>query len=125
MLKNWWLTIVWALAIFGLSIMPGVSLPAMSWMDYLAPDKLAHAIVYGVFCFLAIRAYSSENQVLLKHLVLAVLITSGYGVLMELIQGNFFPHRFFEVPDIIANIIGSLIGALIYNYLQHRKPRVT
>ncbi len=125
MLKNWWLTVVWALIIFGLSIMPGVSLPAMSWMDYLAPDKLAHAIVYGVFSYLAIRAYSSDNQVLSKHLVLAVLITSGYGVLMELIQENFFPHRFFEVPDIIANIIGSLIGVLIYNYLQHRKPRVT
>jgi len=125
MLKNWWLTIAWAMIIFGLSIMPGVSLPAMSWMDYLAPDKLAHAIVYGIFSYLAIRAYSADNQVLSKHLILAVLVTSGYGVLMELIQGNFFPQRFFEVPDIIANIIGSLIGVLIYNYLHNRKPRVT
>ncbi len=125
MLKNWWLTIVWALIIFGLSIMPGVSLPAMSWMDYLAPDKLAHAIVYGIFSYLVIRAYSSDNQALSKHMILSVLITSGYGVLMELIQGNFFPQRFFEVPDIIANIIGSLIGVLIYNYLHNRKPRVT
>jgi len=97
----------------------------MSWMDYLAPDKLAHAIVYGIFSYLAIRAYSADNQVLSKHLILAVLVTSGYGVLMELIQGNFFPQRFFEVPDIIANIIGSLIGVLIYNYLHNRKPRVT
>ena len=94
-------------------------------MDYIAPDKFAHAVVYGILAFLAIRAYSTDNQVFWKQLAIVAILASGYGVLMEIIQGTFFPHRFFEVPDIIANIIGSLIGIWIFNYLQHRKPRVT
>ncbi len=97
----------------------------MSWMDYLAPDKLAHAVVYGILSYLAIRAYSADNQVLWKHLAIVAILASGYGILMEIIQGTFFPHRFFEVPDIIANIIGSLVGIWIFNFLQHRKQRVT
>ena len=125
MLKNWSLTIIWALVILGLSIMPGISIP-QTWADLFSWDKLAHAIVYGVLSYLAFRAYALDNQVIWKHGLWIIILTSAYGVLIEIIQGTFFPGRFFEVLDIIANIIGSLLGVLIFIFLQRRKkPRET
>ncbi len=54
---------------------------------------------------------STLNQGLI---IIALVISGGYGILMELIQYGFFPNRYFEVQDIIANIIGSLIGLYLY-----------
>lgn len=124
MLKKWGLTIIWALIILGLSIMPGISLPE-SWTDLFSMDKLAHFGVYAILSLLASRAYASENQVHWKNLLIIVLIGSIYGICIEFIQGSFFPGRFFEKLDIIANIIGSFTGVYIFNHFQRRKSRVT
>ena len=37
-----------------------------------------------------------------------------YGILMEGMQYAFFPGRYFEVLDIIANIIGAIIGLIFF-----------
>lgn len=50
-------------------------------------------------------------------MTVAILASSLYGIGMEFIQYAFFPNRFFEVLDIIANIIGSVLGVFGLNFL--------
>jgi len=47
----------------------------------------------------------------------AILLSSVYGIGIEFVQYAFFPNRFFEVLDIIANIIGSISGVLALYFL--------
>jgi VanZ family protein len=46
----------------------------------------------------------------------AFLVAIGFGALMETVQFGFFPDRYFEILDLIANIIGSICGSAIYYY---------
>ncbi|MEM1320203.1 MAG: VanZ family protein [Bacteroidota bacterium] len=96
--------------------MTGVNLPEQFW-DILSWDKLAHAVVYALQCGLILwgghrnKAATTLDQ---RVVIAALLISIAYGILMEVIQYGFFPNRFFEVQDIIANIIGSFIGLYVY-----------
>lgn len=117
-MKNFLPAIAWAIVILILSAGSGVNLPE-SWMDFFSWDKLGHAIVYAVLTVLILRAHLINNQYKLlatNILVTSVVISSVYGVLMEIMQWGFFPHRYFEVTDIIANIIGSILGIIAFKY---------
>lgn len=92
--------------------MPSVNLPE-EWFDIFSIDKLAHAFVYGVLTLLIIRGYFLNAKWTKNTTIIAVLIASIFGVLMEIMQYGFFPNRYFEFLDIIANICGS-IGSLLF-----------
>ncbi len=112
---------IWSIVILILSIGPGVNLPE-SWWDLFSPDKVGHLTVYGILTFLLLRGFLNKNQNLSQTIVVIALgISIFYGILMELMQYGFFPHRYFEIYDIIANIIGSFLGWKLFNYTL--KPR--
>jgi VanZ family protein len=41
-----------------------------------------------------------------------------YGALMEILQRTMHNGRSFEFMDMVANLIGAIIGTLIYRYLD-------
>lgn len=79
-------------------------------------DKLAHALVFAVQSFLLIVGftrqyaypYARDNRV-----KLALILTIGYGGLIEIVQG-FIPGRSFEVMDIVADSVGALAGWIVF-----------
>ncbi|MEO1517925.1 MAG: VanZ family protein [Bacteroidota bacterium] len=108
--------IAWSAIILVLSTGPGIDLPER-WVDLVAPDKWAHAFVYAVMTGLLLWAFQKSGGSLLSNSgswILAIFVCSAYGVGMEWIQERFFPNRYFEYLDILANIIGSLLGAYLY-----------
>lgn len=116
--------ILWALVILYLSTGPGVNLPS-SWGDIFQLDKLAHLVVYGIltalFLWGKLKKEGSNNLVQSDWLI-AILVSSFYGIGMEILQYAFFPNRYFEYLDIFANIIGSFLGVLIFkHYFQKIK----
>ncbi len=104
---------LWAAVIFGLSVMSGVNLPE-SLFDLFQPDKVGHLVVYGVLVFLFLRAFKISDRLTDKKVFWVVLGSALYGISLEIVQYTFFPGRFFEVLDIIANIIGSLTGWIFF-----------
>lgn len=78
----------------------------------MTPDKFGHAFVYGV---LAIGLYQSFSGAW-KNAFYAGFWSSAYGIAMELIQYGFFPGRYFELWDIVANISGVFIALLVLKY---------
>ncbi len=112
-LKNFIPAIAWGILILVLSSGPGIPLPS-KWWDLFSPDKLGHAFVYGVLVILTLRAFQNQGQWSSRILWGTVIGSAVYGILMEVMQWAFFPGRYFEVLDIIANIIGAIVGWFIY-----------
>ena len=114
-------SILWSLVILVLSAMPGISLPESFW-DFISIDKLAHIGVYGIQTFLLLMGLSTQiSNDAKKVAVIALIISILYGILMEAMQYTFFPYRYFEYLDIIANIIGSFTGLLIFKFFNTKK----
>ena len=109
---------VCTVVIFYLSIISQSSLP-QTLKDLFSIDKLLHAIAYGTLAgtyFWGVQKYL--GYLTLPQMILIALGAAAYGVLMEVIQYTFFPERYFEVLDILANIMGIFISYLIYNLIH-------
>ena len=75
-----------------------------------ALDKLVHAFAYFVFTALLIWGFHRQGKPFSPYSWYSLGIAILLGILMEVIQYAFFPHRHFELFDIMANIIGSFLG---------------
>ncbi|MCC6722863.1 MAG: VanZ family protein [Saprospiraceae bacterium] len=102
--------ILWALVILGLSISPTVQLPE----TILAPDKIGHLVVYGVLNWLVLRALHTTDSFSVGRALWSLLVVSLYGVALEFVQWAFFPNRFFEVWDMVANATGAVLSYFLF-----------
>ena len=119
MIKKFLPSIAWAILILYLSSTTSINLPESFW-DFLSIDKLGHFGIYGIFTILLLIGFQKRNLKLeKKEVYFALTISILYGIGMEVMQYTFFPGRYFENLDIIANIIGSFTGLLFYKlYLK-------
>ena len=105
--------IIWATVILILSGAPSQNLPQINLGSLFEADKIAHFGVYFILSSCLLWAFFKQKRWSGQFIFLAILISSSYGILMELAQYLIFPGRYFEFFDIVANIIGS-IGSLIF-----------
>lgn len=92
-------------------------------------DKLLHFSAWAVLGFLFFRAYHGNSPFShRKDLLLWISFLSAalYGVSDEIHQ-HFVPSRTADILDILADVAGSLCGALAgaWRYGFHRKQPVT
>ena len=106
---------VYLLAIALLSLWPANSLPHVPFFS--GADKLVHICMYLGLSFLACWIYDIGHQRIrfIYSLLAAVFM---YGVLMEILQHTMHNGRSFDFKDMIANLVGAIIGTLIYRYLD-------
>lgn len=71
---------------------------------------------YGVLAWLTLWSLIKSGQKIKSVIILSGIIF--YGAIMEIIQLKFFPYRSFEILDIVANIIGSFVGYLLFKYFK-------
>lgn len=98
------------------SFAPNSSLPEIN-LNFFEPDKLAHAAVYCLLNASLLWGFWQNKRLNRKTIWLSFGLSCAYGILMECAQYLFFPHRHFELYDIIANIIGSLLGLIVAFFL--------
>lgn len=107
--------ILWGLVITILSLLPGKTLPTLALWDWVGADKLGHAAVYAIWFLLWSRWVILTEQ---AHpgfwLRVGFLGMGAYGFILEVLQTTIHPDRYFEVPDIVANIIGALASYGIF-----------
>ena len=79
-------------------------------------DKLIHGIIYLSLSFLWIsylnrtKNYKTSGSPIFIILLLCLF----YGIIIEALQELFIPLRKADIFDILANTIGSFLGALLY-----------
>ena len=82
--------------------------------------------MYAVFAFACLWGYRKQfvsNGLAYKRkaIVLAVIIGITYGCFTELLQEYLIPKRNGDWFDLLADIIGTGIGVLVFYLFFHRK----
>ena len=100
----------WCLFIFTVSSIPGQKIPAL----FAYTDKLVHAGVFGVLCWLLhVAFYFQPNQTVRKwSKVIALGLTMLYGATDEFHQ-MFTPGRSTEFFDFVADSSGGAIYLIL------------
>ncbi len=111
-LLGWGPAALWAAVLFLLSELQGtgVGLPA-------GTDKLVHGGLYLILGFAL--AWGKERTGSGVPVILLLLVGVGYGALDEWHQ-SFVPGRDVSVGDWGANIVGMIIGLLLFSSFYSR-----
>ncbi|MDD2605445.1 MAG: VanZ family protein [Desulfobacterales bacterium] len=109
---RWGLVAVYAVAIFVQSALPSVVSPPGG----MGLDKVAHMGAYGLMAVLLCRALAASPMAKRSPwqiAVVAMLLATLYGVSDELHQA-LVPRRCADVGDVLADLVGSAVGAAIW-----------
>jgi VanZ family protein len=115
-------TIIWALLILFLVLMPGKSMPETDIWDMLSFDKLAHMFVFAILTLLMIIGFTKQytyRTFRFSPVKYALIFSISYGIILESIQ-MLAPDRALEIYDYMANTIGSFTGYGLF-YIIYRK----
>ena len=122
MIKSYKFSFLWLCFVTGLSLMPGENFGENN-MDGL--DKVIHIIFYSVLTlFLSvanIKQLCAQHRYSFRPILVAFLFSIFWGIMMEIIQGTVFVSRTIETMDILANVLGALLGILCF-YIIYGHP---
>jgi VanZ family protein len=119
-LRPWIPALLWAATIFVLSSISGSAYPATNLVN---ADKLVHLFLYGLLGGLCARGLARGSGLAPRSLFfLAALLSTLYGVSDELHQA-FVPGRNSDWRDVVADAVGSLLGAALVAAVVARRRR--
>ena len=82
-------------------------------------DKIYHFVAYAMFTLLL---YNYLNAVPIKSSIFyTILIATGYGILMEVLQNLITESRVSDIYDIMANFFGIIFGAITISIYKKLK----
>lgn len=117
MLRHLRWSLLWAGVILWLCLIPGKALPEWEWFSVFELDKLVHAGMFFVLCMLLAQALRS-NRWPVRYILWAVIISAGYGLCTEFLQGLEALGRRTDINDMIANTVGALTAGGFANWLR-------
>lgn len=82
-------------------------------------DKLVHAFMYGAFAALLMHAKKDKS-----NYITPLIISALFGIILEAFQDLMQLGRYFSIADIIANVIGAIIGLIGYFFMKKHQSRV-
>ena len=107
------LSLVYAVFLAVVSLTPGQQIPKIfDWSELFSPDKFAHFTAYAIFAVLL--SFSIGGRSVLKTTATAVTAAALFGVLMEVLQGIAGTGRFYDPVDMVANLLGAILGGVLY-----------
>lgn len=115
------LTILFAILLLILSIIPGDMTSTPGGFYFEGMDKVMHALMYGIFALLVTNVYLAFFKLKFWPVLLLVFITWCYSIMMEILQLYLVSTRSGELLDAIANLIGIVLGTLLF--IGYRKIR--
>ena len=121
-MKFYFPAIIWALIILILSGYPGKYIPEVPVWQF---DKLVHSTIYAILSFCLLIPYYQQYIERNKRLqigLLIIFISTFYGGFMEILQNSIFINRSGNWYDFIANMIGGIIGVILYPLIINLLP---
>ncbi len=113
-------SLLWAVLILVLYVLPGEELPVFDDWDFLSLDKLAHMGLFAamtLFLKVGLKRQSASARARTFAGYYAVSFSIGYGVILEAIQGHVAQGRYSDVQDALANVLGAILGTVIYRFI--------
>lgn len=101
-------TLFYTLIIIILSFAPLSGLPNLNTgFD----DKIAHFLMYALFCFFWFLTFHCFKK--RPSLLLALVCSIIFGMIIELLQSKLFIYRSTDFLDFLANTLGALSMTLV------------
>ena len=99
--------------------LPGSAFPKDDWLSKIAFDKWVHIGIFTVLLFLWCRGLTLNSQ---GAYITLVIIAVLYGFFIEVILDRFVANRSYDMGDVAADFIGSVIGVVIWYRYKKNKP---
>ena len=115
--QYFWFSIFWFLIIALLSLTPGDYIPPVEF-KFISPSTIAHFGFYFILNY-TLLGYLSTHKMML--FIYTFITCSLYGTLIEIVQGNLIPGRFYDINDIYLNSFGAIIGTIVYLFIHRNK----
>ena len=96
------------------------SAPDMGSMSITGLDKLVHFLIYGLLATTWYEYWASRRLWPGMSLLLALLLSAGFGVADEFHQG-LRPMRSFEFADMGADFLGAVVALAMYRVRLYRR----
>lgn len=106
-------SIVLAIVISLLSLVPSSSMPDSPLFDLRFLDKVVHFSMYCFFCFVALLESRCQVKCLRFHLLLIIIILI-MSAIIEVLQATIVPTRSADWLDLLANFLGLFAGYIGY-----------
>lgn len=125
-IRSYWAALLWAAFILLVCSLPGYDLPNLNFWDIDYIDKLEHMVVFAILGFLMVYGFQRRYAAIgilpsTRMLWTFVLVSIAFGGFTEILQGLFFPTRFADVFDFIADSLGGVLGTILGNlYFKYR-----
>lgn len=97
-------------------------IPFKEIMRYKYTSKLFYKNVLGNVLLFVPFGYFVNKMLKNKQIIIGVFITLVTSLSIELIQMNI--GRSFDIDDIILNLVGGILGCIIYKFLDFIKEKL-
>ncbi|MDN3668073.1 VanZ family protein [Echinicola jeungdonensis] len=121
-LGNLTVALLWLALLIWLILSPGENLPSAP--DIPGLDKMVHFGLFAGLLFLWNRVWRYRQRKIKKVIFITNYLVFGiiFAILIEEVQ-RFIPDRSYDVGDIIANLLGSMIGTICFIILYKQRCR--
>jgi hypothetical protein len=104
----------WTILIVILLCLPGTMVPGTGLFAIRNFDKIVHIILFGLnVLFWGWHFETNERTNRLRFLFFGTtLLTILLGITLEYVQLYFIPNRSFDVGDIVADGVGSVLAGI-------------
>lgn len=119
-------SLLWACLILVLYLLPGSELPEFNEWDFLSIDKVAHVAMFAamsLFLKVGLKRQSASSKLRAFAGYYAVGFAIFYGLILETIQEHVSPGRYSDIQDALANVVGAILGTVIYRFIYRRQVR--
>jgi len=92
-------------------------------IDLFIPiDKFVHIFLYFILTFLWLNYIFTKRKQknVIKTIVVFFIVCIIYGIVIEVIQELWIPTRGADLLDIIANVIGIILGSFLILNIKNR-----
>lgn len=116
--------LLWAAIIFVLTALPGNYFPQPTpFIKLFSPDKIIHLILFTPFSFLFLQTPWVKKIKNTKSYFYALILGIVYASCTELLQFFVFVGRNGNYLDAIADIIGVIVGVLLFHIKMKRSKK--
>lgn len=117
---NWTKVVIVALVLLVTQLLPS-PLRRHPAFSRVGPDKLLHLLGHALFSAVLVNALNAERVDDRVSTVSAVVLSTSYGVAMGELQ-KLVPGRVPERADVIAALVGAVLGAVGWRQLTGKEP---
>jgi VanZ family protein len=111
-----WFALFWTLAIATSCLLPASVFKPVSF-NLFQLDKLLHFVLYFVLVCSWLFVFKIQDKLTPSSIRIIILLSIGYGILIEILQAVSHTGRSYELDDIIANTIGVIGGWILFRPL--------